>query len=576
MQPIESQYNPVYSFAALVQRARLVSGLVLFSYVATHLANHSLGLISLEAMEVGRVWFLSVWRSSVGTIFLYGALSVHLALALWSLYQRRHFRIPAWQWFQLLLGLAIPTLLGAHIVGTRLAHEWFDTTDSYTRMILIYWQLFPEIGVKQSLLLTIAWLHGCVGLHFWLRLKHWYPRVTTTFFAVGLLLPVLALLGFIDAGREISRLAQQPDWVEQTMREAQALDSTERAIMARSTNAILVGFAASLVIVLITRVVRWVHGRYRNAIRITYPDNQKVTVTVGFTVLEASRQARIPHASVCGGRGRCSTCRVRVVSGLEFLPPDSAEEQRVLRRVGMPPNVRLACQLRPTRDLSVKPLLPASARASDGFAHPRNLAGQEMEIVVLFADLRGFTTISERKLPYDVVFLLNSYFHLVGNTVEKAGGIVNQFVGDGVMALFGLESGPKAGSHQALTATGAIFRGIDELSGSLREELEAPLKIGIGIHVGPAVVGRMGHGEAMYLTAVGDTINVASRLQDLTKEYNCQLVISDRVAEQASINVSPFPRHELTVRNRREPIVIRTIADVRDLTNFLDPSSTKI
>ncbi len=576
MQPIESQYNPVDSFAALVQRARLVSGLVLFSYVATHLANHSLGLISLEAMEVGRVWFLSVWRSSVGTIFLYGALSVHLALALWSLYQRRHFRIPAWQWFQLLLGLAIPTLLGAHIVGTRLAHEWFDTTDSYTRMILIYWQLFPEIGVKQSLLLTIAWLHGCIGLHFWLRLKHWYPRVTTTFFAVGLLLPVLALLGFIDAGREISRLAQQPDWVEQTMREAQAPDSTERAIMARSTNAILVGFAASLVIVLITRVVRWVHGRYRNAIRITYPDNQKVTVTVGFTVLEASRQARIPHASVCGGRGRCSTCRVRVVSGLEFLPPDSAEEQRVLRRVGMPPNVRLACQLRPTRDLSVKPLLPASARASDGFAHPRNLAGQEMEIVVLFADLRGFTTISERKLPYDVVFLLNSYFHLVGNTVEKAGGIVNQFVGDGVMALFGLESGPKAGSHQALTATGAIFRGIDELSGSLREELEAPLKIGIGIHVGPAVVGRMGHGEAMYLTAVGDTINVASRLQDLTKEYNCQLVISDRVAEQASINVSPFPRHKLTVRNRREPIVIRTIADVRDLTNFLDPSSTKI
>ncbi len=576
MQPIESQYNPVYSFAALVQRARLVSGLVLFSYVATHLANHSLGLISLEAMEVGRVWFLSVWRSSVGTIFLYGALSVHLALALWSLYQRRHFRIPAWQWFQLLLGLAIPTLLGAHIVGTRLAHEWFDTTDSYTRMILIYWQLFPEIGVKQSLLLTIAWLHGCVGLHFWLRLKHWYPRVTTTFFAVGLLLPVLALLGFIDAGREISRLAQQPDWVEQTMREVQAPDSTERAIMARSTNAILVGFAASLVIVLITRVVRWVHGRYRNAIRITYPDNQKVTVTVGFTVLEASRQARIPHASVCGGRGRCSTCRVRVFSGLEFLPLASAEEQRVLRRVGMPPNVRLACQLRPTRDLSVKPLLPASARASDGFAHPRNLAGQEMEIVVLFADLRGFTTISERKLPYDVVFLLNSYFHLVGNTVEKAGGIVNQFVGDGVMALFGLESGPKAGSHQALTATGAIFRGIDELSGSLREELEAPLKIGIGIHVGPAVVGRMGHGEAMYLTAVGDTINVASRLQDLTKEYNCQLVISDRVAEQASINVSPFPRHELTVRNRREPIVIRTIADVRDLTNFLDPSSTKI
>ena len=117
-----------------------------------------------------------------------------------------------------------------------------------------------------------------------------------------------------------------------------------------------------------------------------------------------------------------------------------------------------------------------------------------------------------------------------------------------------------------------LVRGMAELSRALREELEAPLRIGIGIHTGPTVVGRMGRGEALYLTAVGDTVHVASRLQDLTKEYGCQLVISDLVAERARIDVSAFPRHELTVRNRRNPIVIRTVDNVHALASEVESS----
>jgi len=108
-----------------------------------------------------------------------------------------------------------------------------------------------------------------------------------------------------------------------------------------------------------------------------------------------------------------------------------------------------------------------------------------------------------------------------------------------------------------------MVRGVGELSQTLVEELETPLRIGIGIHIGPAVVGRMGHGVARYLTAVGDTVHVASRLQELTKEYGCQLVISEAVAQHAGIDVSGFLRHELVVRNRRDPIAIRTIDDVQ-------------
>jgi adenylate cyclase len=134
----QSWRRPAHMRASVVRRVWLWSGLVLFTYVITHLANHALGLISLEAMETGRSWFLRVWRHPVGTVVLYGALSAHIVLALVSLYQRQHFRLPLWEALQLLLGLSIPPLLVTHIVGTRLSHEWFSTSDSYTRLVLLY------------------------------------------------------------------------------------------------------------------------------------------------------------------------------------------------------------------------------------------------------------------------------------------------------------------------------------------------------------------------------------------------------------------------------------------------------
>lgn len=548
-----------------VRRTRLVTGVILLTYLSTHLLNHSLGLISLEAMEAGRVWFLALWRNAAGTTALYGSLLVHFGLALWAIYQRHHLRMPLWEALQLALGLCIPPLLAVHFVGTRMAYEWHGVEDSYAKTVMTLWYTSPVHGVRQALLIAIAWTHGCIGFHFWLRLRSWYSRHAALFFAFALLLPVLALLGFAQAGRQIEFLiARDPGWIDHIKQTTNALGAGEGQDLVQLHEGIIFGFWACLAGVLLARLIRHLTQR-RSRVRIMYPQAREVQVPRGFSVLEASRFAGIPHASVCGGRGRCSTCRIRITQGFSRQPLPSAAEQKVLQRIGAPPNVRLACQLRPTGAIAVAPLLPANAQARDGFGQPAYLAGQERTIAVLFADLRTFTGIAEHKLPYDLVFLLNSYFETVGECITGAGGMVDKFIGDGVMALFGVEAGPQEGCRQALVAARGMVEQVSRLSESLADEIAQPLKIGIGIHCGPAVVGRMGYGTTVHVTAIGDTVNVASRLQDSTKEYNCQLVISEEVAKQSGLNTIEFTRHELTVRNRKEALIIFVVEDVAAL-----------
>jgi adenylate cyclase len=406
-----------------------------------------------------------------------------------------------------------------------------------------------------------------IGLHYWLRLRAWYRRAAAGLYAGAILLPVLALLGFVGAGREIARLSADPTWLPRMQAQWRLPTPRERAILDLVAADAWWGLVGLIAIVLVARTVRNVwERRSRGIVRVTHADRRtSVVVPIGTSVLEASRLGGIPHASVCGGRGRCSTCRVQIVAGLAQAPRPVEDEARVLRRIGAGADVRLACQLRPTHDVTVLRLLAPAATPADTLTPVRPLAGGEQEIAVFFADLRRFTSLAERKLPYDVVFFLNRYFETVGRTIAASGGITNQFTGDGVMALFGVGTAPADGCRQALHAARAVVDAVAQLSESLAAELPGPLRIGIGIHAGPAVVGRMGYGEAMYLTAVGDTVHVASRLQDLTKEYDCQLVMTEHVAASAGVDASGFPRHRIEVRNRDEALAIRVVDDVHRL-----------
>ncbi|MBL8806459.1 MAG: adenylate/guanylate cyclase domain-containing protein [Rhodospirillales bacterium] len=549
-----------------LRRIRLAGGLVLFAYIFFHLANHAAMAISLAAAEAYAAVMFAFVRLWPVQVVLYAALASHFALALQAIWARRDFRaIPVAEAVQLAAGLAIVPLMAGHVVPARLGPALLDTTPFHTLVVLVGTRFDPLAGVFTLAGLALVWTHGCLGLHFWLRLKPFYPRVRLVLFALAVGLFVAACAGYLAGAREAAALYDDPGWRASMGARYRIADADGMALLERIKFSIYAFWALSVALAFAARRVRdWAEHR-AGRFAVTYPDGRTVVQPRGATILDASRAGRVPHAAVCGGRGRCSTCRVRVERGAENIEEAAAAELAVLARVGAPPGVRLACQARPTGDVAVSPLLPANAGPQAAWRGSRDAAGSEKTIAVMFADLRGFTSLSETKLPYDVVFLLNRYFAEMGAAIEAAGGRLDKFVGDGIVALFGVEAGPREGTRQAIVAAKAMAGRLDALNRALAHDLKAPLRIGIGIHTGPAIVGEMGYAQARQFTAIGDTVNTASRLEALTKEFGAELVVSADAAAAGAVDLSAFPERTTDIRGRTGTLAVRVIADARTL-----------
>jgi adenylate cyclase len=514
-------------------------------------------------MERGLGLFILVWEKQPGLTILAVAFAIHLANALVSIWRRHSFRLKPWQAVQLGLGLAVPLLLAAHVFGTVVAFEKFDVGTSYRLILAVMWSGNGLVALQQAVLVLVAWGHGCIGVHYWLRLKPWYPKALPYLYAIALLIPALGLAGFVSAGLQVRALAAQPGWLEDLFRSVR-LTPEAQAFAAQGALWTRLAILALILIAFAGPVLRGIRARHSGP-KLFYRDTKVLDIIPGATALEIIRAADIPQAMVCGGRGRCSTCRVRVGLGAEHLPPPAVDEARVLQRIGAPEGVRLACQIRPVMDLEVTPLLPPTATARDGFQGPGHRHGQEREVAVMFADLRGFTRLSEHRLPYDVVFLLNRYFAAMGQAIEAAGGQVDKFIGDGVMALFGVEAGRADASRQALDAARRMAARLAELNEALASDLKEPLRMGIGLHAGPAIVGEMGYGGVKGLTAVGDTVNTASRLEGLCKEYAAELVVSQDLLDHAGADLSAFRAEQVAIRGRRDELRVRVVTRIADL-----------
>jgi adenylate cyclase len=554
-----------------VRQVRLVCGLILFCYLLSHYINHSLGNVSLDAMEYGLWFHVALWHSVVGTLLLYAALAVHGSLGLWALYQRRYFRWRTAESVQLALGLSIPALMCAHLIGERLGATLYGLERSYAQALYNFWVARPDLGVMQTVLLLVAWIHGCIGVYFWLRLKRFFPKMAPSLLGLAVLLPVLALLGFYQQGKTVELLAKQPEWRAQIQSPARIGTVAERDNLIRLRDCFLIFYAGAIALVFAARGVRLINERRGGMIRLTYPD-RAIRVPKGLTVLEASYRHRVPHANVCGGKGRCSTCRIRIVSDRSGLPEPSAREAFVLERVGASgdPAVRLACQLRPYRDITIVPLLPPQVSTSFVHGKTRVHPGEERYIVSMFVDMRGSTQMAADQLPFDTVFIVNRFLGAISQAVIRSGGNVNQDLGDGLLALFGVDTDSQSACRQALKAAAMVAKNVETLNQQLAGTERNVIRFGIGINGGEVIIGDVGHGENIAFTALGDAVNVAARLQDMSKELECEVVISDEVYQTAGLPHDGTQLKEITVRGRTAPIVVRTVLKAENLATLFE------
>jgi adenylate cyclase len=554
-----------------LRQVRLVSGMVLFTYLVSHFLNHALGNISMNALASGVYIHTLFWRSLPVAVVFYAACFIHSGLGIWALYDRRQFKWKAIEPIQLVLGLSIPALIITHIVGVRLGQTLFGHEKFYPQVLYLFFAASPYRLWQMFAVMVIAWVHGSIGLYFWLRMKAFYRWAAPYLLAAAVLIPTLAFLGIYQGGRNVIAASSASEWRADNLSREQLGSVAEQNVLDSITDYFLIGYLGLLAVVLLARGARAIYERRGGMINLSYGNGRKVRVPKGLSVLEASLRYNVPHASVCGGRARCSTCRIRIIGDCSELPQPSPREAFVLARVGTAdPSIRLACQLRPTTDLSFFQLfLPHTMSANVHASNPTRI-GQERYLVNMFVDMRGSTQLAEKRLPFDTVFIVNRFLGAVSQAVMECGGRPNQFVGDGMLALFGLSTGRQGACRAAIRAAAMIAANIDELNRFLSHDLREPIRFGIGIHGGEVIVGDIGYRDHMVFTALGDAVNVAARLQDMTKSLACETVISDEVRATAGLPADALAQQQVAIRGRSEPMIVRTVADTRTLSALVN------
>ena len=279
------------------------------------------------------------------------------------------------------------------------------------------------------------------------------------------------------------------------------------------------------------------------------PDNKKIEISQDETILTASLRKEIPHLSACGGVGKCSTCRINIISGLENCSERTEYENKLAKRLDLPKTIRLACQTKVSgkvkyrrllldkRDLTLNSQLTAKKSGSVGTV--RNLT-------IMFCDIKGFTPFSESLSAYDVIFILNRYFSIMREIILKNGGEINNYIGDAIMAIFGL----KESRQQILRSVNTglqMLEAMDEFKKYLKEAYDRIFDMRIGIHFGEVIVGSVGYGDDKKLTVIGDVVNIASRIESTNKDAGTRLLISENAFNEIkeSVNVDNYLRLKL-------------------------------
>jgi len=367
----------------MIRTLNIVSGLTLFLFITTHLLNLSLGIISIDVMEASRPYFFAIWTNFPIEIVLFLALLVHPILGLRALYLRNTLRMSNQDKLQLFSSLLIIPLLIPHIVAIKAGENLLGMEATFTGFLTIMWVNLPLEGLRQVLLLIVAWVHGCIGLLTWISLKRWWKPIAAYVYPLAVAIPTFALLGFVEAGRDVvDRQAAQiksseertyyggaypVDLPKQTDKKALASSlpsanyqtktvtdgkvSEEKfkqlsLAIDKQEKLLIYGYLIILAMVFTARYLRL--RRRKEWVELHYASGEIIKAEVGPTLLEIAILNDLPHANMCHGKGRCGTCRVRILQSTSELTLADKLEQAMLDKLSSDSQTRLACQAAPS------------------------------------------------------------------------------------------------------------------------------------------------------------------------------------------------------------------------------------
>ena len=303
------------------------------------------------------------------------------------------------------------------------------------------------------------------------------------------------------------------------------------------------------------------------------PDSKKIDIAVNETILTASLRNNVAHLSACGGTGKCSTCRVEITDGLENCSSRTELEQKLAKKLSFPENIRLACQTTINGPVSYRRLLLDKR----DLGNSNQLANTKLESVgtirnlsIMFSDIRGFTPFSEALAAYDVIFILNRYFSIMRDVIIRNGGEVNNYIGDAILAIFGL----KDSRQQTLRAANAaveMLEAMDEFKEYLLKAYGRDFDMRIGVHFGEVILGSVGSGEDKKFTVIGDTVNIASRIEAINKDAGTRFLISDVAYERIKDNVEVRNFVRLKLRGSSNLITLHEVSSI-DSNSLIDHS----
>jgi class 3 adenylate cyclase len=300
-----------------------------------------------------------------------------------------------------------------------------------------------------------------------------------------------------------------------------------------------------------------------------WPDEVSMSFDDASNLLELAIDSGVAIPHLCGGRGRCSTCRIRIVEGGNELADRTDLEAAMAAKLDFPDEIRLACQTVTTDSVGfwrlVLDKIDLEMASQLGEARYSGPVGREVQdAAVMFADVAGFTAMSEALPAYDIVHILNRFFSRVSDVVEDHGGRIDNYMGDGVLCVFGIDSDVDV-SLNAVKAGLAVLDVASDMDTYLKRIYAQDFKVRVGIAVGNVIFGLMGGESSARETVIGDVVNVASRLEAANKESGTWMLVTDHMRAATESVVTFGRRFDLDLRGKTGSIVAHEVLGMADV-----------